>query len=155
MYTERLDVDELEMSDDTYQGAKQYARAKRAQVSLNTEWASKVSKSECVFHALHPGWVATPGVSEALPGFSKLLGPLRLLRSPLNGADTLVWLSADDSVLKSSGQFWHDRAVRSAYMTRTTRESDTPEEREKLWSTDESNPERVLAVTPARHRRYR
>ena len=133
MYTATLDVDGLQMPDASYQGAQQYARAKRAQVSLNTMWAAKVAHDECVFHALHPGWVATPGISEALPRFSRLLGPLGLLRSGLNGADTLVWLSAADSVLKRSGFFWHDRAVRSPYMSRATRESDTNSEREKLW----------------------
>ena len=133
MYTATLDVDGLQMPDTSYQGAQQYARAKRAQVSLNATWATKVAHDECVFHALHPGWVATPGISEALPKFSRLLGPLGLLRSGLNGADTLVWLSAEDSVLERSGFFWHDRAVRSPYMSRATRESDTNSEREKLW----------------------
>lgn len=138
MYTEKLDVDGLEMPDDIYNGAQQYARAKRAQVSLNAMWAARVAKHECVFHSLHPGWVATPGITEALPGFSKILGPLRLLRSPLNGADTMVWMTADDSLLESSGLFWHDRAVRSPYMTGTTRKSDTTEERNKLWQWCES-----------------
>ena len=78
MYTATLDVDGLQMPDASYQGAQQYARAKRAQVSLNTMWAAKVAHDECVFHALHPGWVATPGISEALPRFSRLLGPLGL-----------------------------------------------------------------------------
>ena len=133
MYTATLDVDGLQMPDASYQGAQQYARAKRAQVSLNATWAAKVAHDKCVFHALHPGWVATPGINEALPRFSKLLGPLGLLRSGLNGADTLVWLSAADSVLKRSGFFWHDRAIRSPYMSRATRESDTNSEREKLW----------------------
>ena len=76
MYTATLDVDGLQMPDTSYQGAQQYARAKRAQVSLNATWATKVAHDECVFHALHPGWVATPGISEALPKFSRLLGPL-------------------------------------------------------------------------------
>ena len=134
MYTEKLDVDGLQMPDDSYQGAQQYARAKRAQVSLNEMWAAKVAHDECVFHALHPGWVATPGISEALPRFSRVLGPLGLLRSRLNGADTLVWLTADESVLEHSGFFWHDRAIRSPYMSRATRESDTESEREKLWT---------------------
>ena len=34
MYTQGLDVDELEMSEDDYKGATQYAKAKRAQVEL-------------------------------------------------------------------------------------------------------------------------
>ena len=107
MYTANLDVDELQMPDASYQGAQQYARAKRAQVSLNAMWAAKVAHDACVFHALHSGWVATPGIREALPRFSKVLGPRRLLRSGLNSAVTLVCLSAADSVLERSDFFWH------------------------------------------------
>lgn len=133
MYTEALSVDNLEMSDDNYQGAKQYARAKRAQVVLNELWATHVAKEQIVFHALHPGWVNTPGITEALPGFSKILGPIGLLRTADEGADTLVWLSADDQATKKSGLFWHDRQVRNIDMSDKTREADTPSRRQQLW----------------------
>ncbi len=133
MYTEGLRVEDLEMTDSEYQGAKQYARAKRAQVSLNTVWAERVSRARCVFHALHPGWVDTPGIQDALPGFSKVLQRVGLLRSAREGADTLVWLTADAEALESSGDFWHDRARRDPHMMARTRSSDTPEKRAALW----------------------
>lgn len=80
MYTQPLKVGGLQMSDERYQVAKQYALAKRAQVVLNAMWADRVPRKEVVFHALHPGWVDTPGITEALPGFSRMLSPLGLLR---------------------------------------------------------------------------
>ena len=40
MYTERLEVDRLEMGADRFDGVTAYARAKRAQVVLNEQWAS-------------------------------------------------------------------------------------------------------------------
>ena len=134
MYTQGLTVDRLEMRDENYQGAQQYARAKRAQVVLNELWAEKVPVNKVVFHALHPGWVNTPGISDALPGFSGVFRTLRLLRSPREGADTLVWLSADAQPASCSGLFWHDRAVRSIDMTNSTRKADTQERREALWN---------------------
>lgn len=133
MYTENLRVDDLAMSDESYHGAKQYARAKRAQVSLNHSWAEQISAESCVFHAVHPGWVNTPGIQGALPAFTRWLARVRLLRTPLQGADTLIWLTADDEVLESSGDFWHDRERRDVHMMRRTRESDTPEARQALW----------------------
>lgn len=133
MYTQGLTVDHLEMSDENYQGAQQYARAKRAQVILNELWAERVPARNVVFHALHPGWVDTPGVGEALPGFSKILGSLNLLRSAREGANTLVWLSADKQPATCSGLFWHDRAVRAIDMSGGTRKVDTPKRREALW----------------------
>ena len=136
MYTAPLTVSRLQMSDsgsdDPYRGAEQYARAKRAQVTLTEMWAEKFAGSGVRFHSLHPGWADTPGVEEALPTFRKIVGPL--LRTPQEGADTLVWLTADDASLTSNGRFWHDRAPRPIHRLPQTRRSDTPERRAKLWS---------------------
>ena len=41
MYAAGLSVSQLEMSPDSYKGAEQYARAKRAQVTLNEMWAER------------------------------------------------------------------------------------------------------------------
>ena len=133
MYTEPLDVENLEMSDENYKGARQYARAKRAQVILNELWAEKIAAGDIVFHALHPGWVNTPGITEALPGFSKVLSPVGLLRTADEGGDTLVWLSVDEEAGQSSGKFWLDREVRDIDIMDKTRKADTPEERLALW----------------------
>ena len=118
-------------SADPYRGAEQYARAKRAQVTLTEIWAEKFADSGVRFHSLHPGWADTPGVEEALPTFRKIVGPL--LRSPAEGADTLVWLTADDTVVVENGLFWHDRAPRAIHRLPQTRRSDTPERRADLW----------------------
>ncbi len=129
MYTAPLTVAGLEMPEDEYTGAAQYALAKRAQVTLNEMWAEHVP--DVHFHAMHPGWADTPGVADSLPGFRRLVGPL--LRSPRQGADTMVWLTADDSSpLDTSGKFWHDRRVRDIHKLSSTRKSDTPERRQRL-----------------------
>lgn len=131
MYTAPLDPDHLQMGQD-YKGSQQYARAKRAQVTLNEMWAQRVPRNEVVFQAMHPGWVDTPGLREALPTFRKVVGPF--LRSPQQGADTLVWLAADDSEpVASSGEFWLDRRPRPIHRLPSTRRSDTPARRQQLW----------------------
>jgi NAD(P)-dependent dehydrogenase (short-subunit alcohol dehydrogenase family) len=133
MYTVPLDVGHLEMSEADYKGAEQYARAKRAQVTLNEMWADRTNGTGLVFHALHPGWVDTPGLAEALPRFRRVVGPL--LRSPEQGADTLVWLAADDGTpLTTNGRFWLDRRPRPLHKIGRTRRSDTPSERDRLWA---------------------
>ncbi len=135
MYSAGLTVNRLQMgepgSDDAYKGAEQYARAKRAQVTLTEMWAARFADSGVRFHSLHPGWADTPGVEEALPTFRKIVGPL--LRSPDEGADTLVWLTADDAAIDENGRFWHDRAPRSIHRLPQTRKSDTPKRRDELW----------------------
>jgi dehydrogenase/reductase SDR family protein 12 len=131
MYTAALEPDGLQMGHD-YKGSQQYALAKRAQVTLNEMWAQRVARDKVVFHAMHPGWVDTPGLREALPTFRKLVGPL--LRSPAQGADTLVWLAADDDQpVASSGGFWLDRRLRPIHRLPSTRRSDTAARRQQLW----------------------
>lgn len=131
MYTAGLTVDGLQMSAENYSGTEQYARAKRAQVTLNEMWAERHADSGVVFHALHPGWADTPGVADALPGFGKVMGPL--LRTPEEGADTMVWLAADDQALAVNGRFWLDRRERSIHKLGSTSDTDTSERRERLW----------------------
>ena len=70
-------------------------------------WSQRVPQDQIVFHAMHPGRADTLGVEASLLTFRRVLGPA--LRTPAQGADTLVWLTADDVVLGSAGQFWLDR----------------------------------------------
>jgi NAD(P)-dependent dehydrogenase (short-subunit alcohol dehydrogenase family) len=131
MYASGLTVANLQMSDDEYRGAEHYARAKRAQVTLNEMWAERLGGPDLVFHAVHPGWADTPGVRGSLPRFHLLTGPL--LRTPEQGADTMVWLAADDGEpLRTNGAFWLDRRRRALHRLPTTRRTDTPERREQL-----------------------
>ncbi len=130
MYTAGLSIAGLQMTDDRYKGAEQYARAKRTQVILNEMWAER--RPDIRFHALHPGWADTPGVEESLPTFRRIVGPL--LRTPEQGIDTLVWLAADDGPpLAHTGAFWHDRRIRPIHKLRSTKRSDTAARRDQLW----------------------
>ena len=130
MYTQRADVANLEMTAADYSGSVAYARAKRAQTLLSQYWTRRYGGSGRGFHVVHPGWVDTPGVDEGLPLFSKVMGPL--LRSPDQGADTLVWLAGQADGEPASGQFWHDRQPRSLYRVPSTRLS--PEQEVQVGS---------------------
>ena len=132
MYAAGLTVSQLQMTPAKYNGTEQYARAKRAQVTLNEMCADRFRDSGVRFHAMHPGWADTPGVDASLPTFSKVMGPL--LRTPEQGADTLVWLAADDGEpLDSNGLFWLDRRPRSLHKLPSTKRSDTADRRQQLW----------------------
>ena len=132
MYAAALTVENLQMTEAAYRGSDQYARTKRAQVTLNEVWAQQFERSELVFHAMHPGWADTPGVQESLPQFRRLMKPL--LRTSAEGVDTLVWLAADDAEpVRTSGDFWLDRRRRITHRLASTRRSDTPKRRQELW----------------------
>lgn len=112
-----------------YNGSKQYALAKRLQVTLNEMWAEEEPAVQ--FVAMHPGWADTPGVQESIPLFRTVTKPI--LRSSSQGADTIAWLSAVQPIPASSGTFWCDREVRAVHKTPATRKSDTPFARRALW----------------------
>jgi dehydrogenase/reductase SDR family member 12 len=130
MYTQRLDLTTLQLPASHYQGVTAYARAKRAQVALSREWARRLAGTGVAFHAMHPGWVDTPGVAAALPGFRRVTRPILL--TPEQGADTIVWLSTAPHTRLGSGRFWHDRRARPEHPLPWTREKD-PATARKLW----------------------
>ncbi len=105
----RWSADELESRDGRYDGVRVYARTKRMQVVLAEVWAQRLAESGVRVYSAHPGWVETPGVADALPGFRRLTRPL--LRDATDGADTPVWLVATRPE-SGPGNFWHDRARR-------------------------------------------
>jgi dehydrogenase/reductase SDR family member 12 len=129
MYTQGLDVDDLQNARGEFDGTKAYARTKRAEVILTELWAQRLAGTGVVAHAMHPGWADTPGIRDSLPRFHRIAGPL--LRSADEGADTIVWLGAAAEPGRSSGEFWHDRRARPTHRVPWTKE--TAEDREKLW----------------------
>ena len=130
MYTRKLDVENLQSTRGDFDGTAAYARTKRAEVVLTEMLAERLAHAGVVVHAMHPGWADTPGVQTSLPRFHALTRPL--LRSPEQGADTIVWLGAADEPSHSSGDFWHDRRRRPTHRVPWTRES--PADREALWA---------------------
>ena len=130
MYSQRLDPATLQLPASRYHGVTAYARAKRAQVALSREWARRFTGTGVAFHAMHPGWVDTPGVATALPRFRRLTEPVLL--SPEQGADTIVWLAAMPPERLGTGRFWHDRRPRPEYLLPWTRDKD-PAAARKLW----------------------
>ncbi len=122
----------LEMPESAYDGTRQYALAKRAQVTLNELWAA--GRADPRFFAMHPGWADTPGVQESLPKFRTLTKPL--LRTADQGADSILWLASSktgDPSLPRSGSFICDRQVRPIHRLGSTRTSDTAARRGALW----------------------
>ena len=120
----------LQMSVSKYNGTKQYAIAKRAQVTLNEMLAKRYPDIE--FVAMHPGWADTPGVQQSIPLFRKLTAPI--LRTTNEGADTIVWLSCIHPLPGTNGTFWSDREVRPTHKTPQSRKLDTEANRLALWS---------------------
>jgi NAD(P)-dependent dehydrogenase (short-subunit alcohol dehydrogenase family) len=131
MYSQKLDVDALQMPDDSdYSGSTAYARQKRALMVLTQLWSKQWAQEGIAVNAMHPGWADTPGVREALPHFHKLTKSV--LRSTAQGADTIVWLAVATEADDASGELFLDREIRPAHLVKSTREAAT--ERVKLMN---------------------
>ena len=129
MYTQTLDLDDLQLTTGTYSGPRAYARAKRAQVALVREWSRRLRGTGITINAMHPGWADTPGLAETLPGFYRAMHPV--LRTPADGADTIVWLAADPAGAATSGALYLDRRPRPFDRIPGTRLSAV--DRRRLW----------------------
>lgn len=108
MYAQTLRADDPEYLDGDYSPTTAYARSKRAQVELVPALGARWRSRGVEVYAVHPGWAATPGVTDSLPGFDKVVGPL--LRDAETGVDTVVWLVATEPTPPAG--LWHDRRER-------------------------------------------
>jgi NAD(P)-dependent dehydrogenase (short-subunit alcohol dehydrogenase family) len=129
MYTRRLNLEDPKWTERDYDGVIAYAETKRAQVVLSELWAEALRGSSVIVSAMHPGWADTPSVKKSLPRFHRITR--RILRTPAEGADTVVWLAACPRARQSTGRFFFDRDERRTHLLPFTRESE--EDRRALW----------------------
>lgn len=106
MYLSGVNLADIE-SERGFDGAKAYAQAKRALVTLTEMYAKEWASQGIDCNSMHPGWASTPGVAKSLPAFNKALASR--LRDARMGADTVVWLAASEELRGQSGAFWFDR----------------------------------------------
>ncbi len=133
MYSAPLDRtigDDLEYGKGTYEGIRAYARTKRLQVTMTELLGERYAADGISVHSMHPGWADTPGITDAMPTFAKVIGPI--LRTADQGADTIVWLTAADQPAETTGLFWCDRLPRSTYYL--PRQGDDPAVRRSAWA---------------------
>lgn len=118
MYLRKLDLKSI-FEDPNYDKVATYANVKRAQVTLLPKLKEEFSST--VVNAMHPGWVNTPGVQTAIPGFFDKMQTR--LRTPRQGADTILWLLSDSSV-NTSGNLYFDRKKVKTHFFWFTKASD-------------------------------
>lgn len=128
MYSQKIQVNDLQSQRGEYSGSAAYARAKRGLMILTEEWAKRWQGDDISVNAMHPGWVDTPGVVNALPEFYRVTK--YVLRTPGQGADTITWLAAAEEAGKISGKFWLDREQHPSHLSKRTVE--TAAHREQL-----------------------
>ncbi len=107
MYGVALDLEKIfDAPYKRWDGMTAYALHKRAQVALVQAWNQRWTGQRRAY-VMHPGWVDTDGVKTALPGFRASLR--RVLRTPDQGADTILWLLDRRPDVSDPGGIWLDR----------------------------------------------
>jgi dehydrogenase/reductase SDR family protein 12 len=122
MFNAPLNLELLDQAEAGYNGYAAYASHKRAQVALADHWRAVFADRALSTYAVHPGWADTVGVQTSLPTFRKILLPI--LRSPRQGADTIIWLAARRPA-QADDRVWFDRKSRTTHAYPTTRQPRT------------------------------
>ncbi|XP_051935028.1 DHRS-12_like_SDR_c-like domain-containing protein [Hippocampus zosterae] len=130
MLVQKLRIGNLQSERGRYDGTMVYAQHKRQQVVM-TEQLAKIHPS-IHFSVMHPGWVNTPAVANAMPDFHRSMKDS--LRTPEQGADTVVWLAVSEAAAaKPSGRFYQDRRMVGTHLPLAWTHS-SPLEEQKLIS---------------------
>jgi NAD(P)-dependent dehydrogenase (short-subunit alcohol dehydrogenase family) len=140
MYFTKLHVNDLYYEHKRYDELMAYAQSKRALTMLTEMWAQQLAGAGIMVNAMHPGWADTPLVQTGMPVFRQTM--LRILRTPAEGADTIVWLAAAREVEGVTGRFWFDRRARPRHILPLTRNS--AKDYRKLWT-------ECVKLTPAQN----
>ena len=110
----KIDLDDLQ-SRKRYRGMQVYGKTKLANIMFTYELAERLEGTEVTANCMHPGGVNTNfGNNQG--------GPMNLLfrlfkpfmRSPEQGADTLIYLASSPEVEGMTGKYLADRKVKAA-----------------------------------------
>lgn len=101
------------------------ARARQTQLIVAERLARELEATPISVHVMHPGWTDTPAGRAGRPRLFALAKSI--LRTPEEGADTLVWLACAERLPRGVAPFWIDR--RSAKKPRLGPYL----ERERVW----------------------
>lgn len=130
MYLAKLDPHDLQYQRRKYDELAVYAHSKRALMMLTELWADQLKSAGVTVNCMHPGWVDTPLLQTGLPAFRQSLRAI--LRTPDEGADTIVWLAVARELESLTGRFWFDRRERAPHKIFLTKSS--PADYRHLWT---------------------
>ena len=105
-----LDLSDTQYETRRYSGIGAYRASKQASRMLTWALADQLKDKPVTVNALSPGYVLT-SLTTNTGGLLKIIVMLTKFRAqtPLDGADTAIWLAASPEVEGITGKFWEDR----------------------------------------------
>ena len=132
-FVKGMQWDDINYKDDFKMGLKAYGQSKLGNILFTKQLAKKLQKDSVTVNAIHPGGVNTSlgNQNNSLLGrvLKIILKPF--FRSPLKGANTIIYLAEIDG-LSITGAYWVDGRV-----AKTSHYSKNEAEAEKLWTLSE------------------
>ena len=125
--------DDLGFDDRRYKFMEVYGHSKLANILHATEMNARYRDDGVTAVAIHPGVVRT-GLGSGTSRIVRLANMVggRWMRSPDDGADTIVWLATEPSLDVSEGIYFEDRAV-----SKSTRHARDAKQAQRLWNISE------------------
>lgn len=127
MYLKTLETKTI-FENPKYDKVETYANVKRAQVTLLPFFKEEFPNQTVT--AMHPGWANTPGVKDSIPQFFRFMKDR--LRTPLQGADTILWLLGTKKKVESGGLYFDRKRVAPHLFWFTKKSEDQAEELKKI-----------------------
>ena len=132
-FVKGMQWDDINYKDDFKMGLKAYGQSKLGNILFTKQLAKKLQKDGVTVNAIHPGGVNTSlgNQNNSLLGrvLKIILKPF--FRSPLKGANTIIYPAEIDG-LSITGAYWVDGRV-----AKTSHYSKNEAEAEKLWRLSE------------------
>ena len=132
-FVKGMQWDDINYKDDFKMGLQAYGQSKLGNILFTKQLAKKLQKDGVTVNAIHPGGVNTSlgNQNNSLLGrvLKIILKPF--FRSPLKGANTIIYLAEIDG-LSITGAYWVDGRV-----AKTSHYSKNEAEAEKLWRLSE------------------
>ena len=132
-FVKGMQWDDINYKDDFKMGLKAYGQSKLGNILFTKQLAKKLQKDGVTVNAIHPGGVNTSlgNQNNSLIGrvLKIILKPF--FRSPLKGANTIIYLAEIDG-LSITGAYWVDGKV-----AKTSHYSKNEAEAERLWKLSE------------------
>ena len=132
-FVKGMQWDDINYKDDFKMGLKAYGQSKLGNILFTKQLAKKLQKDGVTVNAIHPGGVNTSlgNQNNSLLGRVLKLILKPFFRSPLKGANTIIYLAEIDG-LSITGAYWVDGRV-----AKTSHYSKNEAEAEKLWRLSE------------------
>jgi NAD(P)-dependent dehydrogenase (short-subunit alcohol dehydrogenase family) len=125
----KVDWDDLQLRKK-YRSFQAYALSKRFNLYFTYELARRLEGTGVTVNAVHPGSVATGIWANPFGRFNGVAKPLTklMMRSPEQGAETVIYLATAPDVAENTGKYFVDRQVRYS-----SRASQDPEAARRAW----------------------